>query len=211
MWNKVLNRLPDNYKGLGQDNIKKLHQVIYSELEEAKRTLELVRLSHDLDKATGKSLDYIGANVMQSRRPNEDDDTYRLMIKVKAISNLSKGDINTINQVAKALFGDKFVNVKETWGLPEYKNEPAALVLNIIPGPADLPSDIIRRTVAGGIDVILMLTLKQEQSEIPMGAVTIGGEVVQVSPQINTEQIVIGRNKLGVGMYGADETVVYPK
>ena len=159
MWNKVFNRLPDNYSREGQVNNEKLHKVIYGELEEIKKVFEDIKFSYDIDNATGKTLDLIGGNVLQCRSTGEDDELYRLMIKTKIIANLSQGDIETINEVATVLLGENYVGVRETWGMYEYDNEPAGLVIELRPKSKHLPLESIDRVIAGGVRLHLIASL----------------------------------------------------
>ena len=57
----------------------------------------------DIDKARGSVLDRYGANF-GVQREGADDAYYRLLIKVKMISMLSGGDIDTVLNAAAALF-----------------------------------------------------------------------------------------------------------
>lgn len=210
MWSEVFDRLPDNYSKMDQINNKKIHQIVYEELEEARDVFKDIRKAHSIETSTGMSLDFIGGNVMQKRKPGESDESLRLMIKVKIISNLSQGDIGTINEVASILLGDNLISVRETWNLSDFDNEPAGLVLDLIPGINYIPSDVISRTVAGGVGIVIILTLKQPQAEIFVGATTIGGASTLVIPHIETKGKVENKTSIAMGMIGSDESVVHP-
>ncbi len=213
MWNKVFNRLPDNYSREGQINNAKLHQIIYREYEEIRNVFEDIRLSHDIDNAKGKTLDYIGKNVLQYRGIEEDDELYRLMIKTKIIANLSQGDIETINEVATVLLGDSYVGIKETWSLDEYNYEPAGLVIDLKPKFKQLPIDSIKRTIAGGVGVKWSLTFSQDgQDEIYLATVTLTSEETTVYPYTPKDILIRVKTYIGAGHNtGVENVTVYPK
>lgn len=183
MWNNALSRLPDNYSREGQVNNKKLHQVVYAEYEEIKNVFEDIKASRDIDQAYGKTLDLIGGNVQQPRGVGEDDELYRLMIKTKIIANLSQGDIETINEIGKAVLGDSFVSVKETWSDPAYNCEPAGLVFTLKSRARIIPSTI-ERAVAGGVGTYWILILHEEGIYTTTAAFM--GEKTTIRPKIKT-------------------------
>ena len=87
-----------------QTNIGKLHSVIGWGFDIIKENAERVRLWDDLDQAQGEVLDRYGANY-GVQRGNAPDSIYRIMIKVKIISMLSAGNLDTILNAAAVLFG----------------------------------------------------------------------------------------------------------
>lgn len=84
-------------------NIGRLHSVIGWGFDIVKENAERVKLWDDLDQAKGKVLDRYGSNygVM---RGTASDSIYRIMIKVKIISMLSAGNLDTIINAAAVLF-----------------------------------------------------------------------------------------------------------
>ena len=212
MWNKVFDRLPDNYSGEGQINNRKLHQIVYEELEEVKKVFEDIRRNHDIDYATGKSLDLIGSNVLQYRGVDENDERYRQMIKTKIIANLSQGDIETINEVATVLLGDNFKGIKETWNLERYNNEPAGLVLTMKNQAKILMTNAIDRAVAGGVGIKYVLELIQEGSEINIATVIVSGENITVYPYSPKDIESSGKIYIATGSNAeVGTTTVYPR
>ncbi len=211
MWNKVFNRLPDNYSREGQVNNEKLHKVIYGEIEEVKKVFEDIKSSQDIDSAVGKTLDNIGKNVLEYRN-TDDDEWYRQLIKTKIIANLSQGDIETINEVARVLIGDSFQGIKETWNLERYNNEPAGLVLTMKNQAKILMTNAIDRAVAGGVGIKYVLELIQEGSEIYVGTVFVSGENIVVYPYSPKDIKSSGKVYLATGNNAeVDTTTVYPK
>ena len=183
MWNNVLSRLPDNYSREGQINNKKLHQVIYAEYEEIKNVFKDIKTSRDIDQAYGKTLELIGGNVQQPRVVGENDELYRLMIKTKIIANLSQGDIETINEIGKAVLGDSFVSVRETWNDPAYNREPAGLVFTLQSRARIIPNTI-ERAVAGGVGTYWVLILHEEG--VYATATALMSEQTTIKPKIKT-------------------------
>lgn len=211
MYKNIFNRMPSNYSQEGQINNEKFHKVVYGELEEIKQVFKDIKTYQDLDKAIGKTLDNIGKNVLELR-DTEDDELYRLFIKTKIMANLSKGDIETINQVATVLLGEGFRGVTETWNQPQYNNEVAGLALKMRNQFKELPFNAIDRTIAGGVGLKWILELKQDSSEIFIASVIVSGEEITVYPYSVTEITSKGDIFIGLGHNTATEEVnVYPR
>ena len=102
--------------------------------------------------AVGESLDLLGSNVGQFR-DGEDDDYYRLLIKVRIIINMSIGDIETINYVMDVLFKKWFISQQEVWPINLYENEPAAIILNFVDSVPFLPYGIAEKIKAAGVRI----------------------------------------------------------
>lgn len=181
MFSKRIDKLTDNYNKSPNSNISKLFSIIADEMEELNKAMIEVNIFRDVDKAVGLTLDKIGRNVHQLRI-DEDDELYRLLVKTKIIANLSKGDIETINQVANVLLGNGFVGVRETWNDPDYNNEPAGLVLTIKNTADVLPFAALDRVLAGGVGVRWVLEYKPDDNYIYIGSVVISGEEVTIYP-----------------------------
>lgn len=112
LYKRAFNRLPERFR---KPNNEKLYYVLYHDgFDNIYTGLESVRDSRNIDKAYGKSLDLLGANVGQFRN-GEDDDLYRLLIKTRIIANLSIGDIPTINRVMSALIKEVYLGLEEVW------------------------------------------------------------------------------------------------
>ena len=95
----------DNHKrGLAiETNIGKLFSIFAWGLDSVQEQAELIKLWDDLDCAKGSVLDRYGANFGVERF-GATDAFYRLTIKVKLLSQLSGGDINTVLNAAAELF-----------------------------------------------------------------------------------------------------------
>lgn len=211
MYKNIFNRLPDNYSREGQVNNEKFHKVIYGEFEQVKQVFQDIKDYQDLDKATGRTLENIGNNVLELRN-TEDDELYRTFIKTKIIANLSKGNIETINQVATVLLGKSFRGVTETWNKEKYNNEPAGLALVLRNHSKNLPFKAIDRTVAGGVGLRWILELKQGVPEIFIGMATISGEEITVYPYSPKELSSKGKVYIATGSNtGVENMTVYPR
>lgn len=143
-------RLPERFR---KENNLKLYYVLYDGFDEVFAALDEIRMSRDLDKAYGKTLDKIGANVGQFRL-DEDDDLYRQLIKVRIIANLSLGNIPTINKVLSVLTKDVYLGLREAWDKSEYHNEPAKIVVNLSRSTENYPIELIERIKSAGVRVL---------------------------------------------------------
>jgi hypothetical protein len=128
---KLVKRLTDNYKKNPESNIGKLLSIIDFELDRLKDTYKLIDSYRAIENATGITLDNIGKNVLQDRG-GMDDITYRLFLKVKIRSNLSGGQIETINDIMTTVLGDNYLGLREVWGNSTYSNEPAAIEIRFV-------------------------------------------------------------------------------
>lgn len=157
-------RLPERFR---KENNLKLYYVLYGGFDEVFAALDEIRMSRDLDKAYGKTLDKIGANVGQFRL-DEDDDLYRQLIKVRIIANLSLGNIPTINKVLSVLTKDVYLGLREAWDKTEYQNEPAKIVVNLSRSIENYPIELIERIKSAGVRVLTEV-LKYYDSDLYVG------------------------------------------
>lgn len=157
-------RLPERFR---KENNLKLYYVLYGGFDEVYRAFDEIRASRDLDKAYGKTLDKIGANVGQFRL-DEDDDLYRQLIKVRIIANLSLGNIPTINKVLSVLTKDVYLGLREAWDKTEYQNEPAKIVVNLSRSIENYPIELIERIKSAGVRVLTEV-LKYYDSDLYVG------------------------------------------
>lgn len=157
-------RLPERFR---KENNLKLYYVLYGGFDEVFAALDEIRMSRDLDKAYGETLDKIGANVGQFRL-DEDDDLYRQLIKVRIIANLSLGNIPTINKVLSVLTKDVYLGLREAWDKSEYQNEPAKIVVNLSRSIENYPIELIERIKSAGVRVLTEI-LKYYDSDLYVG------------------------------------------
>lgn len=90
--------LTSNYDKSPMSNISKLNKIITDEINELKETYLNIELSNDINKAKGKVLDDIGANIRQYRG-EASDDIYRALIKSKIARNRADGTLNNLLDV----------------------------------------------------------------------------------------------------------------
>lgn len=83
-------------------NIGKLFFIYAWGLEQANKDLSVIKLWDDLDHAKGEVLDRYGDNF-GVKRIGKTDEFYRLAIKVKMLSLLSGGDIDTVIRAVSTL------------------------------------------------------------------------------------------------------------
>ena len=109
----ILKYFTSNYDKQPTSNIAKVTGIISSEVVELKELYNTVELYDDVDKATGKSLDLIGRNILQYRG-GVTDEIYRALIKTKIARDRSDGTYNNILQVlSMALNIDKSTLIME--------------------------------------------------------------------------------------------------
>lgn len=150
---KAFERLPERFR---KPNTKDLYYVLYNGSDEIESAYQTIKDSQNIDNAFGQTLDMLGANVGEFRQEGMDDDLYRLYIKVRIISNLSIGDIPTINYVMSTLLGDKYLSIKEGFLDDEYLyHEPAALRLSVDNSAGFMPYEILERIKAAGIRILV--------------------------------------------------------
>ena len=171
-YEEAFNRLPERFR---KPNNEKLYYVLYGYgFDEMKKALEGVEDSRDISKASGKSLDYLGANVGQLRQ-GEDDERYRLLIKTRIIANLSMGDIPTINHILSTLIDDKYFGLVE--GFKEL-NEPASFLIDY-DGFTNQDLDIlISRVKAAGV---AYKTRRVYETDVKFASAFISGEHIVIS------------------------------
>lgn len=150
---KAFERLPERFR---KPNTKDLYYVLYNGSDEIESAYQTIKDSQNIDNAFGQTLDLLGANVGEFRQEGMDDDLYRLYIKVRIISNLSIGDIPTINYVMSTLLGDKYLSIKEGFLDDEYLyHEPASLRMGVHNTTEFIPYDVLERIKAAGIRILI--------------------------------------------------------
>lgn len=176
LYKRSFNRLPERFR---KPNNEKLYYVLYHDgFDDIYTGLESVSDSRNIDKAYGKSLDLLGANVGQFRN-GEDDDFYRLLIKTRIIANLSIGDAPTINRVMSALIKEVYLGLEEVWWNKDHLFEPAAIKLQLGPIAKRIPYEIINRVKAAGVRVLIELNYKRT---FYLGIGAVAGEAITILP-----------------------------
>lgn len=152
---KMLELLPNS---TDKPEMRKIISLAARTIEEAEQTLETISRWRDIDQSEGVALDRLGKDVGQARRGMADPG-YRRNIKLRIRSNLSGGEIETLNSIFSLLMGDGFLGLDEGWNHDIEK--PATLVLNVAKDAGEL---IDRKTLkiikAGGVGIQQATTLK---------------------------------------------------
>ncbi|MEH7214791.1 hypothetical protein V7079_22800 [Priestia megaterium] len=172
LFNEMISKLTDLFTRNENSNIGKIIRVISKELTAVQTALETTEEWRDIDTAEGTTLDLIGENIGQPRNKT-DDEEFRLLIKTKIFSNLSIGDIESVNQLLRIYLGHQFVSVQEGWKLDKgtpFDREAATLFITV-KGDGNtkgLPFDRTSRIVASGVgtqwDYIFERSLMAERS-----------------------------------------------
>lgn len=150
-----------------ETNVGKLFTLIGYGFDIIRENTERVRLWDDIDKAQGKSLDRYGGNYGVYRGEAQDD-LYRIMIKVKILSMLSAGQLDTIINAAAILFG---VDIKEVKAKEVY---PAKIWLYIDLDKleesrlrlAETIAGLMKRIKAAGVGMRIFLVTYHSGEEI---------------------------------------------
>ena len=182
-YEEAFSRLPERFR---KSNNEKLYYVLYGYgFDEMEKALDSVEDSRDLKKASGKSLDLLGANVGQLRQ-GEDDEKYRLLIQTKIIANLSMGDIPTINHVLTTLIDKKYLGLVE--GFKEIR-EPASFLIDY-DGFTNQDLDVlISRVKAAGV---AYKTRRVYETDVRFASAFISGEHIVIS-QPALDDLIIDR------------------
>ncbi len=101
---KMLDALTSAYNAKPGGNIGKLFSILADTFDVLGDTFAKIRAWRDVDSAAGTTLDHIGKNFGVDRE-GMPDTFYRLLIKVKMVSHLRGGDIDTVINAAAELYG----------------------------------------------------------------------------------------------------------
>lgn len=142
-------------------NIGKLFSIFAWGLDTVQEQTKLIRLWDNIDNACGSVLDKHGANFGVQRYGTEDI-FYRLIIKMKLLSQLSGGDIDTVLNIAAALFEIPVENIELIELFPaniridiqemDLTPEKITIMTGI--------STILKRILAAGVGMILRIYCK---------------------------------------------------
>ena len=135
-----------------ETNIGRLFETFAEGLEAIRLQCDKLLLWDDIDKVEGAVLDRYGKNFGVARS-GADDVFYRLLIKIKMISLLSGGDIDTVINAAASLFDvdPTLIELREIFPakinlyLDESAVSPEQLEI------ADLIATVIKRIIAAGV------------------------------------------------------------
>ena len=140
---KVYNKPPYYPQTYARGETKKLVSFDDSQFEELDRLIDKTSDQHDLEKAKNILLDRLGKIVGENRDGN-DDNLYRLLIRLRTILNTTSSSINDIIRVIKFVYSSEVVRIQ-----PNY---PAGLtILHDGENPSLDYNKYISQVVAAGI------------------------------------------------------------
>jgi hypothetical protein len=134
-------------------NLGKIWKIISTQIDEVTVQLDLIRAMLDLDTQTGITLDYIGAGLNQARAGGQDDDEYRIFLKVALVCRYSGGNIDDLVTIGQAVDEDDPDRMIRPYELPY---EPDTIFLDgddVLDGADPLsPSEAYPASVVSKID-----------------------------------------------------------
>ena len=180
-----------------ETKIGKLFAVFAWGLNSVQEQAELIKLWDNIDTAKGSVLDRYGANF-GVYRSGADDMFYRLLIKVKMLSQLSGGDIDTLIRAAAQLFDIQDSQVELTELFPAkirvYVNEADLTPQKMEEAP--LISRLMKRLTAAGVGFKVFLrsyrTLRYTIS------ITTASFILTWSEAVPPEVYFYAKNQLGI-------------
>lgn len=154
------------------ENSTNLKQYIYALLSESavvESELENLRNALDIDLATGDALDKLGARVGETRQ-NRADAIYRIYIKGRILVNLSRGTVNDVLAVVRALS-----DTSDEISLTQYF--PAHIHVEVFPEttgvlPDDAVFDLGAAATAAGVGFTAIRSTNNRATSLTIGAVT---------------------------------------
>ena len=153
-----------------ETNIGKLFAVFAWGLDSVQEQAELIKLWDNIDYACGSVLDRYGANF-GVKRFGAGDVFYRLAIKVKLLSQLSGGDIDTVLNAAAALFEIPVERIEMSEIFPSkvcLNVQEADLSTKTFASVVDIIA-LIKRILAAGVGMDLNIILKPDPFQEPIG------------------------------------------
>jgi hypothetical protein len=126
----TLERPPHTYSKDPASLWARLLSVFTIEIDAIQATREAIQAAHDIDQATGKTLDFIGANVQQGRGKTNDG-LYRILIKSKIARNICQGSIDELIKTIALTMNclESEVSIIEQWELTPATE--AALIITV--------------------------------------------------------------------------------
>lgn len=146
----ILKRLPSHFSKKPDSNNYKALSLVAKHIDDSEELYATIQRFWDVDQAVGKGLDRLGKDEGISRE-SYDDDTYRKLIKIEFIVNMSEGDAEVMNTILEAYMGDDFLYTEEGWS--SFLKEPASLILNISKDAETIPFKLVKRIKPAGVRV----------------------------------------------------------
>lgn len=145
--------MPSHFAKDQDSNNYKLLSLIAQGSEETRTVYGTMLKFWDVDQSEGVGLDRLGKDEGISRGA-WDDEEYRKMIKIQCITNLSDGDIPTMNMILDAYLGDDFIGLQD--GYIDF--EPASLLLHVKEKSHSIPDNLIQRIKPAGVKIYVLLS-----------------------------------------------------
>ena len=140
---KVYDKPPYYPQYLSRGETKKLVSFDSDQFAELDRLVDKTSDQYDLDRAKAVLLDRLGKLVNESREGN-DDELYRLLIRLRVLLNTTNGSINDIIKVIKFIFSSETVHIQQ--------NYPAGItILHDGENPSINFNKYISQVVAAGV------------------------------------------------------------
>lgn len=201
---ELLKRLPSHYAKDPDSNNYKAFSLVARGIQENEELYATIRKYWDVDQAEGKGLDRLGKDEGISRG-SYDDETYRKMIKIQYLVNMSEGDIEAINTILTAYMGEDFLGLEEGW-TSRYK-EPASLVIEAIPSSTDFPLDLMQRIKAAGVGFKVVKIMNSKQRFAIAG---LSGETTTIYPWTPNEIELKLQKQMASAFQSVETFTVYP-
>ncbi|MBU5214346.1 DUF2612 domain-containing protein [Heyndrickxia oleronia] len=151
----LLSRLPGHFKKDKDSNNYKLLSLVAKESEDNQLLADTIQKFWDVDHSEGTGLDRLGKDEGLSRG-SYDDETYRKLIKIQYVVNLSEGDRESINTILRAYMGDHFLSIQEGW--ESIFDEPASMLINLSNKVESFPYSLMDRIKPTGVSVYTMVS-----------------------------------------------------
>lgn len=139
---EILAELPENYRTDEESNNYRLLALAAKGSEDTRALYDTIQRFWDVDQASGIGLDRLGKEEGISRG-SYDEETYRRLIKVQYVVNMSDGSIEDINTILRAYMGDNFLYQQEGW-CSDFE-EPAAIMVNIANKTESFPVELMQK------------------------------------------------------------------
>lgn|GEM_PF-1994336 len=137
---EILAELPENYETAEGSNNYKLLKLVAKGSEDSRELYDTIQRFWDVDEASGVGLDRLGKEEGLSRG-GYDEETYRRLIKVQYVVNMSDGSIEDVNTILRAYMGKDFLYQQEGWD-SDFE-EPAAIMVNIRNSTQSFPVELM--------------------------------------------------------------------
>lgn len=159
----LLNRLPALFDKEETSNNYKILSLIAKQGDELQELHGIIKKFWNVDTSEGYGLDRLGKDE-GIKRGRYDDETYRKMIKIQYVVNLSDGDLETMSSILKAYMEEGFGGIEEGWDSDF--GEPASFIVRVNDGADYFPSDLIKRIKPAGVGYYLLFDAIKGNIEI---------------------------------------------